>query len=63
MKIVAGLLVFLVSQSNRNQFWFLLEVSVLVSAQPLLVLSNISFAFVMERTFAFVMEQILYPLR
>ena len=35
MKIVAGLLVFLVSQSNRNQFWFLLEVSVLVSAPPL----------------------------
>ena len=35
MKIVAGMPVFLVSQSSRNQFWFLLKVSVLVSAQPL----------------------------
>ena len=40
MKIVAGMPLFFVSQSSRNHFWFLLEVSVLVYAQPLAVSSK-----------------------
>ena len=40
MKIVAGMPLFFVSQSSRNHFWFLLEVSVLVYAKPLAVSSK-----------------------